>query len=712
MVKDPAGLLERIPELSELCAHPRVRRALESGDAFKVYRALLWAKWTGALKAHRKTVDGLLSRRRLFARPLRGKLALSTVNSVGLSLVGAAEPDAADGTSIATHAVVVAFRVPLFPLGAYVVRPTSGNAVQRSWTIFARVPMGPLSWLYSRAVALALLIAAAVAGLHAFHASRNQDVRIVNAFKVPLQIALAGKTAVVPAGGMAVVNVPIGHQVGTATTEKGAPVDRVALEVRPGMDVFAWSIAGAAPLFQERVHYTTQASAEPENRSPDQVFCGQQVVAVHSVDDAFKAPPSSASIPEGQHDTYRSHLDLDVDRTKPDGALLCADYLFANHRYPESLRVAETRAALSGWGSEESTTALNVAFLVDLPTAIRVARRARDAHPEELELQRGYQFAMEQAGRAQELESEYRAAAAAAPESIAAQYLYARLLQGPAALQAVEKLAARAPQNDDILGGVTYLRYASGQWAKAAEGWTVLRQRNPRRAAQLVDEGTAAFFAAGNGREAIAAAQDLFERGPKEQREDVAVAYARLAQKLQLENPAALIERLEREGRQPGAQPAGGAPKLWNLRAKAGLSLDGAPAAQVKLAQLLRADPVAAVAEIRTTKNVEDARLDRPEWALLYAEALRTGDAKAQAVLERVPFLRQDRRPLFERYVRGEAVEAEALDVSPEVRAAAEVVRARNASLPAAEREKLLEDAQQVEPLNPLISTAARTWKL
>ncbi len=40
MIQDPAGLLERLPELEPLCQDARVRAAVEAGDPFKVYRVL------------------------------------------------------------------------------------------------------------------------------------------------------------------------------------------------------------------------------------------------------------------------------------------------------------------------------------------------------------------------------------------------------------------------------------------------------------------------------------------------------------------------------------------------------------------------------------------------------------------------------------------------------------------------------------------------
>ncbi|HYH96980.1 hypothetical protein [Hyalangium sp.] len=189
MIQDPAGLLQRIPELKPLCEDPGVLHAVEHGDPFRLYRALRWARWLGRLRSHRELIDSLLRQRRLFARPLHKNPWLGTVNGFGSTLLGTAEPDSLDGTHIATHCVVALFALPLLPLGAYVVRPGEGSgAFNRSWTLFARVPMGPLPWLWSRALALGVIVLVVLGALQAFQDSRSQDVRLINGVSQPVLV--------------------------------------------------------------------------------------------------------------------------------------------------------------------------------------------------------------------------------------------------------------------------------------------------------------------------------------------------------------------------------------------------------------------------------------------------------------------------------------------------------------------------------------------
>lgn len=704
MIQDPAGLLERIPELAALCEETRIRKAVERGDPFKVYRALVRAKWTGKLKAHRPTLDALIGNRRLFARPTNGKLALGTVNSVGVSLVGADEPDPADSTSIATHALVVLFRVPVFPLGAYVVQSSGA----RTWRIFARVPLGALGWLYSRGVALALLAAAGVAAVGALHASGHQDVRIVNGFEVPLQIALAGQRATVAPGGMAVLDVPKGRQHGTATAPKGLVVDQVDLDVRPGTDVLAWNVAGAAPIYQERVRYTSDHEDTKDDAAPT-VYCGQQILSLEGVDDAFKDPPATVRMGEGVGPVYRSHVAIDPNHGKP--LDLCLSYLLSQGHTKQALPLLEAAAALQGWQGPLAQAALGIASFTDPEAAERFSTAARAAHPEDLDIQRAYQSARELNGHAEALRQEYEAAAQAAPDSASAQYLSARLLRGQAGIDAMERLLIRFPEDDTILRSVVYGRYVQGRWPAAVEAWETLRTRSPEVAKDVAEEGLTSLFAAGRGAQALTEDEALFQKVPEAKRESLAVLYAHLAQALHAETPAKLIEALEQTPNAGGSAPDE-AVKRWDLRGRAGLPLEGAPADATAFFQKVRSDPGAALAAVHGMAPLELLQMGIPTWALLYAEAVRTNDAKARAALAHLPVLRPLDRERFERFVRGEEATLDPLDIPPPVHAAADVVRARNASLAPAERTRLLTEARALAPLEPTVTAATQTWKL
>jgi hypothetical protein len=201
MIRDPSGFLERIPELQALCEHPRVRQAVEGGDPFKLYRALVWARLFGGLHRHREVLAQLLKNRRLFARPLKGTPWLGTLNGFGATFLGESERGD-DGISVATHYIVALFAVPLFPLGAYLVqRGEGGGLTGGSWHIFARVPLSTMNWIWSRGLGLAALALVSLGAVSAFESSRHQTVHLVNGFAQPLKVTLADKQVTVPANG-------------------------------------------------------------------------------------------------------------------------------------------------------------------------------------------------------------------------------------------------------------------------------------------------------------------------------------------------------------------------------------------------------------------------------------------------------------------------------------------------------------------------------
>jgi hypothetical protein len=92
--RDPAGLLERVPELARLAdAHVTLRRAIEHGRPHAAYRALFWIRVLGRAGQDAELVRQLLATRRLFIQPLKGAPAMLTYNGVGARVYGEAEPD-------------------------------------------------------------------------------------------------------------------------------------------------------------------------------------------------------------------------------------------------------------------------------------------------------------------------------------------------------------------------------------------------------------------------------------------------------------------------------------------------------------------------------------------------------------------------------------------------------------------------------------------
>lgn len=723
MIQDPAGLVQRIPELKPLCEDPGVLHAVERGDPFRLYRALLWVRWLGRLRSHREVIDALLSQRRLFARPIKGSLWLGTVNGFGATLLGDAEPDSQDGTHIATHCLVALFVIPLLPLGAYVVRPASNShALRRGWTIFARVPLGPLPWLWSRTLALAVMALVVFGAGKAFLASRYQDVRVLNGFDQPLSVELAGVTRKVQPRDMIVLSsIPVGRQKGRAVSEEGVEVDTIELDVSTGLDVLAWNVAGAAPLYRENVSYGPETKNAPPPNKPT-FYCGRKELSLRGVDYAFREPPSSLEVSDSNSRTTRSYVGVAHQDDSSDP--VCLTVLAMEDRLEAAAQFLEMFARMSHWELKATNRAVQVAMRKTSPQdALRIAKAAVQARPEDVELQRMYQWVGERAGSQGPLLEEYRAQAQAQPDSATAQYLYARLLSGKQGSAAMEQLAQRFPQDLAVLRAVVYSRWRSSDWPGTMKAWESLRSLKAEDAATIIEAEATALVAMGRRGAALELLKKTFAQAGAQDRDDIAELYARIARLEKSVAPDELIAALEAEGQklrdsnkedsnQEDSNKEG--VKFWALRARAGLPTEGAPNTRpgMLLMAAVSRDPRTALEQAARLPTADLPLLTDASWALAYGEAVRTGATATQQILEQAYLLDAASLELFRRFVRGEAVSLDESDLLPEMRAAACFVRSRNAALPTEERRHMVEQARREDWLRGTVSEAMASWSL
>jgi hypothetical protein len=705
MIQDPAGLVQRIPELRPLCEDPGVLRAVERGDPFGLYRALFWARWLGRLRSHRELINALLRERRLFARPIKGSIWLGTVNGFGASLLGDSERDPHDGTHIATHCIVALFAIPLLPLGAYVVRPTEdSHALRRGWTVFARVPMGPLPWLWSRALALGVIALVLLGALNAFRDSRYQDVRLINGFSQPLRVELAGKPRTVPAHGMTVLNfVPIGRQKGRAVSESGAEVDTIELDVSSGLDVLAWNIAGAAPVYFETVVYTSGNGSPPPESKPD-LYCGRQVISLSDVDYVFRDPPKSMKLSSSSSRMTRTHVD--IAPLEDSGPMpLCISLLSFEKRLPAATPLLQAYARLSGWEPEATFRALRLMLSYEPSEALRLARMARQDQPDDVEMHRAYQWVAERTGARDAVLEEYRARAQSQPDSATAQYLYARLKTGHEGIAALEQLAQRYPQEPLVLRSVTYNRWRSGDWRGTIQAWESLRSLSPRDAVRIAEAEATALVALGRRGEALEQLKQLFSSADPSLRTSLAALYARVAHDQKGATPDELIVALEAEKTSESDS------RLWGLRAYAGFPTEGAPDwPSLRLMSAVGHDPKVALEQAARLRIEEFQAVSHDGWALAYGEAVRTHATESETVLARAFLLDAASLDVFRRFVLGEAVSIDEAELEPSMRAAARFVRSRNATIRAEERRQLLEQARQDDWFHGTVSEAMASW--
>ncbi|HEX9573700.1 MAG TPA: hypothetical protein VF994_06355 [Myxococcales bacterium] len=705
MLQDPSEILNRVPELESLAGEPSIRRAIEAGDPFKIYRALFWTRLLGRLASQRDTLSTLLRNRRLFAKPIKGSPWLGTLNGVGATLLGESERDP-DGTHVATHAVVIFFVVPLLPLGAYLVRKEHSGVLRSSWRIFARVPMGPVPWLWSRLVALGAVASVLFGAFAAVHSARYGDVRVVNAFDAPIGITVGDQKATVPALGDVVVSARVGRHPARAATPDGIEVDTLELEVTSGKRVLVWNLAGAMPVLLLDVVYSAVKSPADEPRPPPRaVYCGQRLIQLPSVDYAFRAPDKSVSMPSGSGRLVKSYLDY--ERGAKEALHGCFFYLVRKGREADAAPFLEIAARIARWDPETAAAAVHARLSDSVAQALRLAKEVRDARPNDLEAHRLYQATAEQAGRGGELFDEYRKRAEAEPGSADAQYLYARLFHGNQGRTLIDSLAARFPDHVYLLRASFHDRFRGRDWKGAHEAWERLRARSDAAATEMADEEIRTLVAIGKFADALKLAGGTFEKGSPLVRSMMAQRFARIAAVAGLGASDVLIARLEAEAHLRAGE------KLWLLRQQSGFKVPKeVDAPGLALVRALGKDPAAAIRLAGSASEIDLGALDRGTWALLYCEAARTGNAEVERSLLR--FARASvwgELEAMRKLARLERAASPDIDLDPEALSAALLVRSRNPSLAAPERKTLIDEARRLDLLRGQITNAIPAWK-
>jgi hypothetical protein len=707
MTADPAGLFQRIPELEPLCEDARIRKAVEAGDSFKVYRALWWAKTLNRLPAHRDVLMLLLSQRRLFARPIKKAPSMQTINSIGTTIVGSSEKNA-DGTYIATHAFVILFAIPILPLGAYLV---SAGQKARSYNFFARVPLGSVYWIWSRFWALAVVAAVAVGAVRAGYSVGHHELQIVNAFDKPVQAQIGPESASVPAHGRAALTLPVGKYKGVARVAGAAnPIDETELDIVSNNGLLVWNVAGAAPVYLEPVIYSADSAAKTAEPKPT-IYCGQRFIPFPRVDDEFTEPPKEVQMSESEHQVTRIHVDIIGSKANPNKAssAICFGWLASQGKLTQALEVQTAAARAQNWEAGIAGNLLAIQAAADPAIAAKLALEATAAQPNDVDVQRSAQQARIAAGQEPQVIAEYKKRAAAKPDSALDQYLYVRLLEGPEGLTAADQLLKRFPKDVPLLRLEVYERAAANKWADSDQAWQLLQQVKPEEAIGELEFDALDLVAQGKAKDAEARVEKAFvglEKGSSEQR-DIAELHARLALLSGDANPDRLLQQTE--GKDSPATLS---------RARLGLALRTHDPADkdgdeplVKLVRAARKSPTEAIAASAKLEVLDLFSLDPASWALTFGEAARTGAEAAQKSLARYfPGDSHSKIELLRRFVRGEAVTLPVGLVEPAVRAAALFVRSRNASLAAKERAALVAEARHLDWLHTSVSSAIDSW--
>jgi hypothetical protein len=706
--RDPAGLLERVPELALLAeVHPRLRRAIEHGKPHAVYRALFWIKWLGKGKQSAPLVEQLLATRRLFIQPLNGAPSMMTYNGIGARPYGSAEPDANDGSHIITLYLVVLF-VPVYPFSAYLVRPVSSGG----WTFFGKVPLSSVGYLWQRATALLGLVAVLFGAFNALGAMRYNTVQVVNALPAPVTVRIGHEAPLhVMTNGVQTVRTKVGVQ-DVSVEYAGGLLERGKIEVKRGYAVNAWNVLGAGALYREDVLYRDKSSSEPSPAGAEpQFMCGERTVMLDDVDYVFSTPPSNITMGEHEQVTHRSHLAL--AQFKP---LFCVFKLGAEGKRAEAKSLAQAIVTVSKYDFE--TVDQLVDFFNahdDRPWATALADSARKQHDDNIAYHRLYQAQAISEARRAETVHEYRERARLQPGSADAAYLLARLLTGPEADRFVNETQARFPHHAYLLRLAAYRALARADFAEVERLVDALRTVDLKSWQDAVDLELRALAATGKIDKARGLVDDCLKSAnlAASDRFSAAVDGALLARFEPQTEPVSVFQSLN------GSSESETAELRLMARVHSCGSVsddefrkleDHALKMRLELELLVRKDPKAALARL-TSGEESSPGVSAPAWALLLAEAARLDEhhPALSRLLHSAPLGEASAEALIA-YVRSGTTSDYLEDYPPEILAAADFVRSRSAAPGSTENQALRSRAAREDMLHGLVSVAMNEW--
>ena len=701
---DRAGLLERIPELARLADEPSIQRALARGNPHHVYRALFWGRLFGQFRAQQELVASLLRERRLFLIPIKSAPLLTTLNGFGATVYGASDRNPEDGSYIKSHFFVAAF-VPLVPLSQYLVVDAPDGS--RGWSFIGKVPLGPVLHVWRRLVSLAAVAAVAWAALSAFHASRHGTLHVVNGLAVPVRVSVGKQSVEVAPEARAKLELDVGTQTLAVHTQAGRKVEEHALDVQSGVKALIWNVAGASPLYRERVIYRERATND-DGPEPE-VACGKSKVVYDDADHLFEDPPKSVRLRNASDVETRTHVDV-----APGGARSCAVWLYGKERKKDAVALAKRVAEIEGYVDASTRMAADLVAESEGPAAaLDWLKPILAGNERNVELHRLYQDLARSMGKRAELVGEYRARLDRQPGDLHASYLLARLLPGGEARPLLNAALEKDPRHVPSLRALAFIDLQDLKFKDSLESWRKLESIDRVEAQQhLVTYAATSYAALGEPRQALSLLERAFA-GTSDlgERNQLATFYARVAQQKDSSDPLTLARRLDKNENRP-------AQLLWT-RVRAGadvpekeLAVEEDPADRVLLDVMWLAakDPERALVRARDLQAKGVHNLDPETWALLYAEARRREQAEtAQALAEAGP-IPSGLVPSVDSFLDQGTLDAELEELPLGLRAALWFVRSRKSGLSDDERTRLRSHATACAVVPGIISRAIAGW--
>ena len=680
-ISDPNNLLQRIPELQALADDHKIRRAIDTGDSFKVYRALLIARLFRRLPMHRDLITMLTNERRMFAKPILNQPTTVRFKSIGFEFIGGSEHDT-DGSCVATHALAILSKFPLIPLGSFVVK----NQGPKKWQVIARAPLGIKGWLSTRGLTFGLATLVFAGIFIVYHQTHTQDIILLNGFDLPVVLNLDGENIKIAPQGIISTTIKTGRVRGVASVDKIGVIDQFEHDITNNTGTTVWNIAGATPLLHPTI-VSSKTNNDAELKNVPSVYCGKNFIELEMKLNASKIT-----------------LAKTASETGPVGIDMCIKYATENGQEKIIAPALEALASIYEWNLSYTNKAIAAAKLVSQSEGIRVAIRAMQANPGKTEFERLYQDLREEAGERDALLQEYADRAKQQLNSASVQFLYASLLTGTAGVVAMQELNRQFPQDADILLSLVIRKMLHGDSAGAYRDLVQLRKLSPKHADRLLDIEVKILLAERRGIEALQALNNAVRDKAAAKRPEHAADFALVAKQINVK-PDFWLKEL------PAAEK--NADMLDFYRVRAGLrplQTQDTHSAFVKLALALRNDPSEALKIAKRMNRHQLSLLATDQLILLFGEAIRTKDAELINMMDGLPPLSKAKTKLLVAYLSGTEVNLEEFDIDLEIQSAARFIRSRHQSLAAKERAALRNQAEKIDFLGGPVTTALHQW--
>ncbi len=391
-------------------------------------------------------------------------------------------------------------------------------------------------------------------------------------------------------------------------------------------------------------------------------------------------------------------------------------------------------ALLQGWGEQGRAAALarQVAHVLGDARAVAAAAEATveaagalealawllpyaEARPLDASLQGQVLALMLAAGQHAAAEAHFEALRGAHPDSPVAASLFAQSRADLAEARSAYEAAARQFPNDvSIAAGWGEFLLAQAEWSSASRELERAARLSPGQEAVDVEQRALALAASG----AVARARRLLEEqsatwagSPSGLRTYVALAWR--DPDPQAGQAAASARVLERAGAERAAVESllihASLGRAASREALAALASERDRRLLVATSRLVQ-DPEGAMAAARTLQPPQVANLYPAQWILLRGEAMRAGDTDLQVRLDDNPPVPAPAARLAREFVGGAAPAASLRALPPEWAAAALLARSRQPGVPADEAWAMRRLATARDPIDALVSGAARSW--